>query len=130
MRRSPTVMGDAITFTRISSGPGTGMGSSPTLTPSETTKGRAASGTFKAYASGNSDGSQVAKAILQYACTVDSQGRITIPSELGNAYKTVSAFTRGTFRASDCVGLDANAMTNLAAHFVSGDLANGGVFSF
>lgn len=87
-------------------------GSTPLVTPTETTKGIAAKGTFKTYASGNSDGSQVAKAILQTACVVDGQGRITANSELGNFYRTASVYVSGSFLTSELVGLDANAITN------------------
>lgn len=112
----------------------TGTGG-PGLTPSETAKGRAASGTFKAYVDAASDGSGIAKGILQYACVVDSRGRVYIGNqtgggELGNYHLTAPIFTRGVFRTSDCVGLDAAALVDLAAHFESGNLAQGGVFSF
>jgi hypothetical protein len=105
-------------------------GGTPTLTPSETAKGRAASGTYKTYATGNTDGSGVAKAILQYACTVNGSGKISVNSEHGFTYKTISAFVRGVFRTTDIIGLDSDALADLGANFRSGSLAAGGVIQF
>ena len=83
-------------------------------------------GTFKAYASGNSDGSQVPKCILAYSATTDGSGDITsIGGEWGNTFKSVPAFTVGTFSTADLTGLDANAVTVLAGHLESGTISAG-----
>lgn len=90
-------------------------------------------GTFKAYASGNSDGSQVPKLVLRHACVTDSTGNITYgggPAGVNQdgilpASKNTSAFMSGIFKTTDIPNLDAGAVTALGARIVSGNLANG-----
>lgn len=72
----------------------------------------ATQGTYKAYASGNADGSQNPKAILVYAATVDGSGNITLPGEFGATVKAVPVYIAGTFATADLTGLDATALTN------------------
>lgn len=74
-------------------------------------------GTFKAYASGNADGSQNPKAILEFPVAVDGSGNITIGSTTGAQSYTVTAksapvFFRGTFSCAELTGLDATGITN------------------
>jgi hypothetical protein len=74
-------------------------------------------GTFKAYASGNADGSQNPKAILEYPCATDASGNITVGSAAGAQSYTVTSkscpvFFRGTFSCAELTGLDATAITN------------------
>src|SRR5262252_8396155 len=68
-------------------------------------------GTFKAYASGASDGSQVPKCILKYAVVVDGSqnywyGDTSGSSEWGNAQKYGIAYRSGVFNCADLVGFD------------------------
>lgn len=79
-----------------------------------------ADSTYKAYASGNSDGSQAPQLILAYGVTTDSSGNITNASEWGqlpNA-NTVPCYTQGAFLVSELTGLDANAITKLSGHTI------------
>lgn len=99
-------------------------GSSPAVANVHTTTGVGPTLAFRAYASGNTDGSQIPKAILQYACTTDYLGNITILGEFGQTWKTAPAWMSGYFRIQDLVGLDANAVTLLAANIVSGTLTS------
>ena len=90
-------------------------------------------GTYKAYASGNADGSQVPKVVLRHACVTDASGFITYgdgPAGAGQdgippASKSTSAYMSGIFKTTDIPNLDAGAVTALAARIVSGNLANG-----
>lgn len=82
-------------------------------------------GTFKPYASGNVDGSEIPKLILRYACVTDASGNITLLGEQGQTYKAVPAFMNGFFKTSELTGMDANAVTKLGAALVSGNLTTG-----
>jgi hypothetical protein len=83
-------------------------------------------GTFKPYANANSDGSETAKLILRYACTVDAQGNIVKGDELELPAKSIDAIYRGgTWKTSELVGLDAAAVVDLHGTLISGTLANG-----
>lgn len=81
-------------------------------------------GTFKPYASGNSDGSQIPKCVLTYACTTDASGNISWIGEFAQTTKAVPAYFRGYFKTAELTGLDANAITILG-NLVSGVLASG-----
>lgn len=75
-------------------------------------------GTFKAYASGNSDGSEVPRGLLKRACAVDGSGNITYGTATGGTeFGLVRTYTdiwiSGAFFTQDLVGLDANAVTKL-----------------
>jgi hypothetical protein len=89
------------------------------LTIAQTTVGGAGTrGTFKAYASGNTDGSQVAKCILQFDCAVDASGNITLGGQTGGDEHHVTqpsapAFFVGDFKCEHLTGLDATAVTAL-----------------
>jgi hypothetical protein len=78
-----------------------------------------ATGKLKAYASGNSDGSEIPKGFLVYDIVSDASGNVVY-----GATGAVVDFTRGqeitapfywkgTFLQSDLTGLDANAITVL-----------------
>jgi hypothetical protein len=89
-------------------------GTTPAATVAHTVVGRTAN-TFAAYASGNSDGSQLACAILKYNCAVDASGRITVGTTsvggfFGETRPDAPAYFLGVFDASKLVGLDANAL--------------------
>jgi hypothetical protein len=104
-------------------------GTSPDASIAQTTTGVLNVGTFGAYAHGNSDGTQVAKMILQYGCTVDATGAVTISAEIpGLTQPHAPAYYRGTFRTDDLVGLPSSG--NMAVDFpgariVQGDLTSG-----
>lgn len=82
-------------------------------------------GTFIAYASGNADGSQIPKGILQYAVVTDGAGLATIANEQGLQQKAVPMYIGGIFKTTDLTGLDANAITKLGGNLVTGVLADG-----
>lgn len=86
-------------------------------------------GTFIAYASGASDGSQVPKGILQYAVTTDGSGNITIANEQGLTQKACPMYIGGIFNIADLTGLDANAVTKLGGNIVMG-IISAGLFQF
>jgi hypothetical protein len=73
-------------------------------------------GTFAAYASGNSDGSQFIKAILAFDTTTDGSGNATIsgPTVTGilPVAQSVPAYFRGVFRCEDLVQSGAGAITS------------------
>lgn len=84
-------------------------------------------GTFKAYASGNSDGSEVPRCLLRRACVVSS-GLIyygaQASSEYGLTDTSAPAYFSGTFFSQDLNGLDANAVTKLGRQ-AQGDATTG-----
>jgi hypothetical protein len=86
-------------------------------------------GTFIAYASGNADGSQIPKGILQYAVTTDGSGNATIANEQGLTQKAVPMYIGGIFNIADLTGLDANAVTKLGGNIVMG-IISAGLFQF
>jgi hypothetical protein len=83
-----------------------------------------ASGLYKAYASGNSDGSQVPIGLLVYDIVVDASGNVVIGTtgsvaDLTRGFsKTAEIYWQGTFLESDLTGLDANAVTVFKAREV------------
>ena len=85
-------------------------------------------GTFGLYASGNSDGSQNARAILRFACVTDSSGNIflgsTAAGDFGRSEKSVAAFFSGFFRTADIPNLDATGVTALG-RIVKGVIGSG-----
>lgn len=96
-------------------------GGTPTMTVSLDQAGAAGSpGTFVAYNQYNTDGSQVARAILPYDVQTDGSGNITLSStanqaggEFGQQYKTVDVYVGGYFNTADLTGLDAKAVSDL-----------------
>lgn len=83
----------------------------------------ASPGTYKAYATGNVDGTQNPMGILQYAVTTDGSGNITNFSEQGPTGTYAPIYTKGTFKVSDLTGLDAGAITKLGGHTVGNTTA-------
>lgn len=85
-------------------------------------------GTFKAYASGNSDGSETPKCLLSVDTTTNSSGEHFFgqqaASEHGESHLHTFAFFSGAFKTSDLTGLDANAVTKLG-RLLSGSVGNG-----
>lgn len=103
-------------------------GTAPAVAVAHTTTGQAP-GVYKAYATGNTDGSQVPKGILEYDCACDASGNITLGTvaqggQWGQTQKAVPMFIKGTFYTTELIGLDANAVTVLG-HLNEGSLANG-----
>lgn len=82
-------------------------------------------GRYRAYASGNVDGSQVARVILQYACVTDASNNITWVGEWGQTTKAIPAYYAGVFSTADLTGLDAGAVTNLGGALVEGTVSAG-----
>lgn len=85
-------------------------------------------GTYKAYASGNTDGSQIPKGVLAYGVTTDASGNVTMIGEHKATVKHAPMYMPGSgayFKAAELVGMDANAMTVLKASQVNGDLTSG-----
>lgn len=85
-------------------------------------------GLYKAYASGNSDGSQVAKLILGVDVVTDASGNVQFSdqagSEWGETHLTAPAWCSGTFRTEDLTGLDATAVGNLG-RLIQGSTSTG-----
>lgn len=75
-----------------------------------------ATGLYKAYASGNADGSQIPVGVLQYAVTTDGSSNITNWNEWGAQPTTAPIYTQGEFLIADLTGLDDNAVLKLAGH--------------
>jgi hypothetical protein len=96
-------------------------GTNPTLTPTRSTPGIGANGFYRDYASGNSDGSQVARALLVEACTTNPDGTIaTLSGVSGAGFPTATAFVSGTFRGSDLTGFDSTALSGMNARVIAG----------
>jgi hypothetical protein len=91
----------------------------------------APAGVWKAYASGNSDGSQTPKGILQYDCVVDGAGNVSlgsVASPFGDTRKDAPVYVKGVFDTSLLTGLDATALTNANWHLLSGSTSAGVLF--
>ena len=96
-------------------------GASPTVAITETTKGQPGGAVVAgAYASGNSDGTQGAKGLLEYAVITDLAGRQINQFGIPGEY-TFSAWIHGDFLCSDLTGLDATALSALG-RLVAGTL--------
>lgn len=94
-----------------------------------TTSG-APAGVLKPYASGNSDGSQVSKAIAQYDMWIDSVGNVYLGvlsaiSQWGEVRKDGPAYVAGTFDTTLLVGIDATALSSNYWRLISGTVAAG-----
>lgn len=87
-------------------------GTSPTLTPTETTVGHPGSGLAVPYNDASSDGRQVARCILIADTQTDIAGQLV--TNIGSSQKTATeVFTQGDFYCSDLTGLDANGVADL-----------------
>ena len=80
-------------------------------------------GTYAAYNDAATNGTQTARCILRYACTVDANGLITLGEHL--VVQDVPAFFKGIFNCADLVGLDANAVSDLNGRLWWGDTSTG-----
>ncbi len=85
-------------------------------------------GTYGAYASGNADGTQDPKGILQYDCVTDASGNVTFgtsgTSEFGQVFPDAPMYVSGNFYTTELTGLDAGALAALG-RLTQGVLANG-----
>lgn len=81
-------------------------------------------GQFKAYATGNSDGSEVATCILRDAVVVAS-GVITGRDEHLGVLTSVPVYYSGVFKTSELTGLDAAAVVDMGGQIISGDTSSG-----
>jgi hypothetical protein len=97
-------------------------------TIAHTTTG-APAGVWKAYASGNSDGSQTPKGLLAYDCVTDGLGNVYLGtstvSPWGDVRKDVPVYIRGMFDTALLTGLDSTALANANWHLVSGSTSAG-----
>lgn len=98
-------------------------GSSPASAIAHTTTGRT-KGKFKLYASDNGN-----PVILQRDITTDEKGRIYYgttnkASQHGGYHRDTPAFVGGVFRRGDLTGLDADAVTNMGARFLTGSISD------
>jgi hypothetical protein len=90
-------------------------------------------GTYALYASGNSDGSQLARGILRYPCSTDANGNILGLGDNNVSTLTIPLAFAGSFRIQDLAfpgnpgGLDANAVTVLGARIIEGAVGSSGV---
>ena len=84
-------------------------------------------GTYKAYAAGSSDGSQIPKCLLIFPCITDATGLITYGTvagsagELATVRKNTPAYFSGPFRVNDLVGLDAAGLTAMGGKLTAGN---------
>lgn len=109
-------------------------GGTGTTIASTTTGVVVAPGQFKAYASGNTDGSQIPKCLLMRDCISDANGNITesptagqTSGQWGQTCLVTDAYYTGVFRIQNLTGLDANAVTVLGAKIILGNLNDGGL---
>lgn len=93
-------------------------------------------GTFAAYAAGNTDGSQIPRALLEYDAATDGSGNITPGLTAGSAewpgytWQSVPALFSGAFACGDLTGLDANCLAPQSTggggwRLLNGNIANG-----
>lgn len=89
-------------------------GAAPTAAVAHTTPGRTAGGHWKPYDDAQTDGSQVAKGLCQYATTVDTYGRHTVGGgEYGEFTLSAPVYIAGYFRTADLTGIDAAGVADL-----------------
>lgn len=87
-------------------------------------------GTFAAYATGNSDGTETAKAILVFDCKTDANGLIThgdvsTGEEVGAKRVSTPAYVAGYFKTTELTGLDAAGLADMAGNVIHGSVADG-----
>lgn len=86
-------------------------------------------GTYSAYASANTDGTQNPSLILAYGYVANADGTVSLGNsasgEWGQTERGAICYRSGAFKTTDLVGLDANAVTKLLGKIVRGTLADG-----
>lgn len=85
----------------------------------------ASPGVYAIYASGNTDGSEVAELVLPRACKTDASGLIsfsdaTTGNDQGRLLQQTHAYVKGAFKVSELTGLDATAVTAMKGKLVAG----------
>jgi hypothetical protein len=103
-------------------------GTTPAASFARTTTGRTKN-TYANYVGGNSDGTEVARCILDRDCATDAGGNITwgpsaVGGYAGDTYKSTPAWFRGFFDTKEILGLDAAAVVELGRLW-SGTVADG-----
>lgn len=88
-----------------------------------------ATGKYAAYNNANSDGTEVARCILQYACIVDANGNVALGAvssgdEQGAKLPAAPVWIAGPFRTAELTGLDAAGVADLG-RLVLGTVADG-----
>lgn len=103
------------------------LGNSLTLAAGTVLGRKTSDNKWYAYATGNSDGTETAQAILQYAVATDSSGNAffgaAASSEFGESSLTVPAYISGIFHIGDLTGLDAAGLADMNGNLVFGDSA-------
>lgn len=92
-----------------------GVGATPTVAVAATTAGNRV-GLWGHYSDAANDGREVAKAIAQYSFRTDNMGRVVYATgspEHGDYHTNAPAYFKGSFKTSELVGLDANAVADL-----------------
>ncbi len=116
----------------IGNGSITGGGSYLVATASAGIAG--SNGTFKAISASSTDGSAVARGILEFDCATDSSGNITLGGAATGGEKqqtsaSIPVLVAGTFRCEDLVQSGTGALTELAASqlgkVIQGTVTNG-----
>lgn len=101
------------------------LGASLTLAAGTVLGRITASNLWKAYSDAASDGSEVARAILQHAVATDASGNhyfgAAAASEHGQYESNVPAYITGLFADADLTGLDANGLADLQGRIILGD---------
>lgn len=83
-------------------------------------------GTFRAHNSAGADGTEVAKAILPYAVTVDASGNHSHGGDIAATTTSVEAYFSGTFLCSELVGLLPATLTKGNGwRLINGDVTTG-----
>lgn len=117
-------------------GSGELTGGANTVTVAQTVAGVSqAGGIYAAYAEGNTDGTQVPKGVCIYDMVTDAYGNVSLSATGGQTYPPVAGaveltapmYVSGAFRSMELIGLDANAVGVLGAHFEQGTLLDGGI---
>lgn len=102
-------------------------GTAPSATFARTTPGRAANGLYRAYDDAQSDGTNIARCVLQYGYVVTPDGRhYRGTNAYGYSLWCAAAWFAGYFRTADLTGLDANGVGDLGriTHGAVGSLSN------
>lgn len=100
-------------------------GTTATIAIAHTTFGSAAGGTWAAYDDSLADGTNIAKAICQYATYVTPNGRhyLGTGDATGRFEWSAPVYVAGYFRTADLTGIDANGVTDLG-RIVEGAVAS------
>lgn len=101
-------------------------GATPTVAFASTTVGNAGAGQYDLYASGNSDGTQVARVILEDDYVSDPIGGMQTEVGSSSAPFSPPAYIKGEFLCSQLTGIDATAVTGLGRLIVGSAVTDAG----